>query len=289
MDLRTDLALGTTSQAVREAIIPVDVQVVRGGLRRIPSIIDFGTISRANEYVRVPLYVVNEGVVPIQVIDGFAKPAPAADGGQGPDMFTHVERGTVLPPGQTVHIGDAWLGGTVEGHFRSAMRLRTNATGAGASRTPWPWQARVAHGGLEPANGFEDLVFDTPAAYAARPEGTVRTLELVNRFALPVTILGVRLELLNSGARAVGTALRSKAGAAASREAEDDGPVSADPRLRSTMSVHTPGSAEAPPDAPPPPVAQLRAFTVEWFAQGETLEPGERRALLRVRYHPSSQ
>ncbi|GAQ79817.1 hypothetical protein KFL_000390050 [Klebsormidium nitens] len=174
-------------------VIPVEVEVVHGGLFTHASEFDFGTLTVLGERRELPIVVTNLGEKPVDVFDIYLEP-----GNDGVSISGFEwEKGVVVPPGAeqvVAQVSFSGAGGSESGSQEppwasGLVVLNSNASVGAGAHIEIPYWARAIYGslGYEPVNTSFLVSSDGSGSGADwKGKAVVQEIQLVNNFPVPV-------------------------------------------------------------------------------------------------------
>jgi len=181
-------------------IIPVELNVIKGGVHRWPDLLDFETVTSKHEKRELNITVLNSTPNPVSVTDVVLS---------SPDPLLQVvmKRGIVLQPNSESVVATVLYSGKTEGQFSGQLLVRTNDTGVGNKALALPYQAKVLHGKLAfsqtnttfPIRTGATATASSTANMQSSADGSTATvverwITLTNEFAVPVHLVTGILE-----------------------------------------------------------------------------------------------
>ena len=181
-------------------IIPVELNVIKGGVHRWPDLLDFETVTSKHEKRELNITVLNSTPNPVSVTDVvLSSPDPL--------LQVVIKRGIVLQPNSESVVATVLYSGKTEGQFSGQLLVRTNDTGVGNKALALPYQAKVLHGKLAFSQTNTTFPIRTGATATARRTANMQTsadgstatvverwITLTNEFAVPVHLVTGILE-----------------------------------------------------------------------------------------------
>jgi hypothetical protein len=182
-------------------VIPVDLQVLEGGLRAVDALIDFGIITQSNVQKSVELKLANSGSTDVRIIDI----APAA-----PDAQLAVEmRAGVVRAGMEEVVAVLVYNGGKPGKVSNKVLVTTDSSNAAYAALEVPYEASMLQGGIGFA--FNQSVFAVPIwneskvaaaqmdEYQSGSVGyTIREFIFTNFFSVSVSLQGISAATCNN-------------------------------------------------------------------------------------------
>ena len=183
-------------------VVPVEVNVMKGGVHRWPDLLDFETLTSSSEKRELNISVLNSTPNPLLVTD-------VAISSPDPSLRINLKRGTVLQANSEAVIATAVYSGKTQGRFAGKLVLRTNDTVAANKALELPYEAKVVHGklGYSKANASFAVSMaarNTKGAAAGKSASSAeattsaevveRWLSLTNEFSVPVHLLAAVVE-----------------------------------------------------------------------------------------------
>ena len=191
-------------------VIPVDLQVLEGGLHATPDLINFGILTTSNDVGEVDLYLLNSGTKTVEVID--IVPVQA-----DPNLqltFHHSPEERILVNGTNTKIATLkYMSSEHSMKVSNKLLVITNHSNPALATLEIPYEASTVHGGI----GHEDpsqLLFTLPirnltstskrggqgqltgakAVWSDEDKkDIIRTITLTNYFSVPLGVLSVDL------------------------------------------------------------------------------------------------
>lgn len=174
-------------------VIPVEVEVVHGGLFTHASEFDFGTLTVLGERRELPIVVTNLGEKPVDVFDVYIEP-----GNDGVSISGFEwEKGAIVPPGAeqvVARVSFSGAGGSESGGRElpwasGFVVLNSNASVGAGAHIELPFWARAMYGslGYDPVNTSFLVSSEGSGAGASwKGKAVVQEIQLVNNFPVPV-------------------------------------------------------------------------------------------------------
>ena len=181
-------------------VVPVEVQVIKGGVHRWPDLLDFKTLTSSKEKQERQITVLNATPKPLAVTDVVLSSADAL-------LQIVSKRGIVLQPNSEAVVATVFYSGKTEGTFAGKLMVRTNDTAPENKVLEVPYQATVVHGRLAFNEANTTFAVTLPRNSSSRsPPGKVprdqaetvavveRELRLTNHFAMPLYLVTAVVE-----------------------------------------------------------------------------------------------
>jgi len=154
-------------------VLPVELEVLEGGLHPTPKEFDFGILTSPKERRSVPISLMNLGVEPV-ALTGVSPDNPYDN------ITASFVQGIVIPPGESVkNVVELQYSGDVPGPVSGRVLLTTNHSNAGISVVEVFYSAYVLHGGVGYERGSVSFVVPNLNMSQSQLDSTARSLGLL--------------------------------------------------------------------------------------------------------------
>lgn len=170
-------------------VLPVELEVLQGGLHPTPKEFDFGILTSPKEQRVVPISLLNSGDEPVALTG--VSPENHED-----KISVIFQQGVVIPPGEVVpNVVRLIYSGEIPGKVAGRVLLTTNHSNAGVSVVDVHYKATVLHGGV----GYErgQVSFVVPANLTLTHDAAgqvVRRVSFTNYFKIPLVLRSAVIE-----------------------------------------------------------------------------------------------
>ncbi len=166
-----------------DLVIPVELNVMKGGLHFLPEEIVFDTMIVPGQKKDVPIGLLNSTPNPIAIVE--VSSATPAD----PQLKLSFRKGTVVGAGSERVIAAATYTGTREGTFSGKIQVRTNASAPEYRLLEVPYETRVVFGSIQTSSANTTFIVGSPPL-----EPVEKQITISNRFPHPLQLSSATVE-----------------------------------------------------------------------------------------------
>jgi len=167
-------------------VIPIELNVIKGGIHRIPDVLDFETITSAKGRAERRLSLLNSTPNPVAILEVVLST---------PDPLLQIifKRGSVvLAPNSEEGVATVVYMGKSEGNFVGTLLVRTNDTSHSNKVVEVPYKATVLYGSIAYSEA------NTSFPIGSAPYGTIeKTVVVTNKFSRPLHLFTASVDHSN--------------------------------------------------------------------------------------------
>ena len=189
-------------------VIPVDLQVLEGGLHATPEVINFGILTKSNDVSKVDLYLMNSGTNAVEVVEI----VPIQPDSTLVISYTQPSQDRILLEGTDTKIATLiYKSSSASMKISNKILVITNHTNPALATLEIPYEASSVQGGIG-VDDTSDLLFTLPirnlsstnkkngqthhssskSAWTKEDkDDVIRSVTLTNYFSVPLEVLSV--------------------------------------------------------------------------------------------------